>query len=804
METEPTEAGRRRLLQNVSSASEANETTHTKKVVGGEVVPHMSYDDKTETLHQKYTEKSFVNGTNSSVAGTKYTNEKDVEFGSDSIATVVDKTTIVPDADADPDDPNAMGIEALGTVATKATVELNSAARQDARAATRSPNATDVMNATAQPGDEEGMRVVFEHAENRTEEEVEIDPDDADLEGFGKSQSLSKFANESNATESEIGSGEMGSGDFGSGEDLDAFLPDDEGMMRRLTDGTVEDPAENEHNALMSDLISAENASAQWAVIESHSDHSRHLSAMALLDERTPNANVMFAATSYTKSIIGSPRVIKIITAPITVLSYLCSDAVKNWRYRDEEMALRAQVNFINKMEHRSLDGGVTASDPTPVSGLGRNNDELLYGTVTQGSRVDRVIFFRGLDTFNVKSFRDWVSELAHSVSCAEMYTGLARLRLHRTAILTSMMSLFNKCYSGLRSYLAAVRRELPSEYLTGANCVMFSRGTTLGSAYANMFPGACKYITMAGSPGVVVDARMSDNTVTVLNSEKDWVNEKVPYLSGRPGKPKGHRNVFCYCKHKIVDYMQCLRKEVVERLNKCRTNSNRRQLALAGGADVHVEIDFGLNLDGSRKMTLFNKVKDFEQRVDRVGRTLPSRSYDRTRGKRWDKTIFSHFQPTPIGPVRFAVNTHAYAYSSLRYGVSVKWWDPNPKAYAYARAWSGAGISGEAALWLWIVMAGFYIQGNAFRASVSAGTGIELKVTDGGNTDVCAGAGYWVGLPSAEAGLYMRWRNRCYCRCRRWFRCRCGCNWGGRKILARIFSIRMGSTYKRPDCSFW
>ena len=88
------EPGRRRLLQNVSSASEANETTHTKKVVGGEVVPHVSYDEKTETLHQKYTEKSFVNGTNSSVAGTKYTNEKDVEFGTDSIATVVDKTTI--------------------------------------------------------------------------------------------------------------------------------------------------------------------------------------------------------------------------------------------------------------------------------------------------------------------------------------------------------------------------------------------------------------------------------------------------------------------------------------------------------------------------------------------------------------------------------------------------------------------------------------------------------------------------------------------------------------------------------------
>ena len=116
----------------------------------------------------------------------------------------------------------------MRTVATKASVELNSAARQDARAATRSPNATDIMNATAQPGDEEGMRVVFEHAENRTEEEVEIDPDDADLEGFGKARSLSKFANESNATESEMGSGEMGSGDFGSGEDLDAFLPDDE------------------------------------------------------------------------------------------------------------------------------------------------------------------------------------------------------------------------------------------------------------------------------------------------------------------------------------------------------------------------------------------------------------------------------------------------------------------------------------------------------------------------------------------------------------------------------------------------
>ena len=58
-----------------------------------------------------------------------------------------------------------------------------------------------------------------------------------------------------------MGSGDVGSGDFGSGEDLDAFLPDDEGRMRRLTDGTVEDPAENEYNAMMSDLISAENAS---------------------------------------------------------------------------------------------------------------------------------------------------------------------------------------------------------------------------------------------------------------------------------------------------------------------------------------------------------------------------------------------------------------------------------------------------------------------------------------------------------------------------------------------------------------
>ena len=156
----------------------------------------------------------------------------------------------------------------------------------------------------------------------------------------------------------------------------------------------------------------------------------------------------------------------------------------------------------------------------------------------------------------------------------------------------------------------------------------------------------------------------------------------------------------------------------------------------------------------------------------------------------------------TPVGPVRFAVITHAYVYWDMRYGFSVKW--GNPKAYAYSRVRSGAGISGEAALWLWVVMAGFYIQGNAFRASVSAGTGIELKVTDGGNTDVCAGSAYSVQLPSAEAGLYMRWRNRCYCRCRRWFRCRCGCNWGGRKIIARLFKIRMGSTYKRPDCSFW
>ena len=782
METETTEAGRRRLLQNVSSASEANETTHTKKVVGGEVVPHMSYDDETETLHQKYTEKSFVNGTNSSVAGTKYTNEKDVEFGSDSIATVVDKTTIVPDADADPNDPNAMGIEALGAVTTITSVKLNSAARQDGRAALRSPNATDIMNATAQPGDEEAMRVVFEHAENRTDEEVESDPDDADLEGFGKQGYLQKYANKSDSDgemgSGIFGSGNFGSGDFGSGEDQDAFLPDDGGVMRRLRDGTLDDPADNEYNAVMSDLGGAENASVQRAVIESHSAHSRHLATTAVLDERI--GNVIFAVIDYSKSLIGSLRVMRTISAPVTVSSCVCGVGVKKGQYLDEEMALRAQVNFHSKMQGRSLDKGVTASDQESVPGLGKTNDELVYGKIHQDARVDRVIYFLGLDTFKEASFWSWIKEFSHSISCAK----------------SNFFDDF--CQSRLRSYFDAVRAALPSEYRTGANCLMYSRGTTLGSAYAKMYPGACKYITMAGSPGVVVDARSSDNTVIVLNSKKDVVNNIASYVTS---KPKGHRNVNCDCKHDLSCYMQCLRKEMVERYNKCRTNSHRRQLALAGGTDVHVEIDFGVDVDNSRKFTLFKKVKDFEQRR-RSGRMLPSRSYDRTRRKRLDKTIFSQVVATPVGPVRFAVITHAYVYWDMRYGFSVKW--GNPKAYAYSRVRSGAGISGEAALWHGVVMAGFYIQGNAFRASVSAGTGIELKVTDGGNTDVCAGSAYSVQLPSAEAGLYMRWRNRCYCRCRRWFRCRCGCNWGGRKVIARLFKIRMGSTYKRPDCSFW
>ena len=92
-----------------------------------------------------------------------------------------------------------------------------------------------------------------------------------------------------------------------------------------------------------------------------------------------------------------------------------------------------------------------------------------------------------------------------------------------------------------------------------------------------------------------------ADNTVIVLNSKKDVVNNIASYVTS---KPKGHRNVNCDCKHDLSCYMQCLRKEMVERYNKCRTNSHRRQLALAGGTDVHVEIDFGVE-----SVTLESKV---------------------------------------------------------------------------------------------------------------------------------------------------------------------------------------------------